>query len=45
MTVLMADDRIMGIGEPGAITRRLSWRYAFGGLDHLWIEPREKEHQ
>ncbi len=38
MSALMADERIMGIGEPGAITRRLSWRYAFGGLEHLWIE-------
>ena len=43
MTVLMADERIMGIGEPGAITQRMSWRYAFGGLEHLWVEPEGEE--
>jgi peptide/nickel transport system substrate-binding protein len=37
MTVLMADERLMGIGEPGAITGRMSWRHAFGGLEHLWV--------
>ena len=44
MGVLMADDRLMGIGEPGAITRRMSWRYMFGGLEHLWVETEEDEH-
>ena len=37
MTVLMADERLMGIGEPGTIVLRMSWRYAFGGLEHLWV--------
>jgi peptide/nickel transport system substrate-binding protein len=35
--VLMADERLMGIGEPGTIVRRMSWRHAFGGLEHLWV--------
>ncbi len=38
VTVLMADERLMGIGEPGTIVRRMSWRYLFGGLEHLWVE-------
>jgi len=37
MDVLMADERLMGIGEPGTIVRRMSWRHAFGGLEHLWV--------
>ena len=41
MTMLVADERIKGIGEPGAITRRMSWRHAFGGLEHLWTENKE----
>lgn len=44
MTVLMADERIMGIGQPGAITRRMSWRHAFGGLEHLWLETKGDEY-
>jgi ABC-type transport system substrate-binding protein len=43
MTVLMADERIMGIGEPGGITQRMSWRHAFGGLEHLWVEHEGEE--
>ncbi len=43
ITVLMADEQIMGIGQPGAITRRMSWRYAFGGLEHLWLETKASE--
>lgn len=43
VTVLAADERIMGIGEAGAITHRMTWRHAFGGLEHLWIEAEEKE--
>lgn len=35
---LMADERLMGIGEPGTIVRRMSWRHAFGGLEHLWVD-------
>ena len=35
--VLMADERLMGIGAPGTIVRRMSWRHAFGGLEHLWV--------
>ena len=38
MHVLMADERLMGIGEPGTIVRRMSWRHAFGGLEHLWVD-------
>lgn len=37
MKVLMADERLIGIGEPGTIVRRMSWRYAFGGLEHLRV--------
>jgi peptide/nickel transport system substrate-binding protein len=44
MAVLIADERLKGIGEPGAITRRMSWRYAFGGLEDLWIETTGDEH-
>jgi peptide/nickel transport system substrate-binding protein len=42
LTVLMADERIMGIGEPGTIVRRMSWRHAFGGLEHLWLADEER---
>jgi peptide/nickel transport system substrate-binding protein len=38
MSLLVADERLKGIGEPGAITRRMLWRHAFGGLPHLWVE-------
>jgi peptide/nickel transport system substrate-binding protein len=38
MTVLAADRRIRGFGEPGTVVRRMSWRHAFGGLGHLWVE-------
>ncbi len=38
MSILMADERLMGIGEPNTIVRRMSWRYAFGGLEHLWVD-------
>jgi len=41
LTVLMADNRLMGIGEPGTIVRRMSWRHAFGGLEHLWVADEE----
>lgn len=44
MTVLVADDRIKGIGEAGGYTRRMSWRYAFGGLEGLWIETNGDKH-
>ncbi len=37
VTAIMADERLMGIGEPGTIVRRMSWRHAFGGLEHLWV--------
>lgn len=37
MKVLMADERLIGIGEPGTTVRRMSWRYAFGGLEHLRV--------
>ncbi len=35
--VLVADARLMGFGEPGTIMRRMTWRHAFGGLEHLWV--------
>ena len=44
VTLLVADERLKGIGEPGAMTRRMSWRHAFGGLEHLWIEIKGDEH-
>ncbi len=37
MNMLVADRRIMGIGEPGTIVQRMTWRYAFGGLEYLWV--------
>ncbi len=37
VTVLVADEGIAGIGEPGTIVRRMSWRHAFGGLPHLTV--------
>ena len=41
MSMLVADERLMGIGEPGAVTQRMSWRNAFGGLEYLWIVEEE----
>jgi peptide/nickel transport system substrate-binding protein len=41
LRVLVADRRIMGFGEPGTIVRRMAWRHAFGGLEHLWIADEE----
>jgi peptide/nickel transport system substrate-binding protein len=43
MTVLIADERLIGIGKPGAITRRMSWRHKFGGLQHLQVKTKEDE--
>ena len=40
--VLVADEGIMGIGEPGTIVRRMSWRHAFGGLQYLRIRGDER---
>jgi len=37
MSVLIADERLMGIGDHGMIVRRMAWRHAFGGLEHLWV--------
>lgn len=42
MHVLVADEGIMGIGEPGTIVRRMSWRHAFGGLQYLRIRGDER---
>jgi peptide/nickel transport system substrate-binding protein len=41
LSVLVADERIEGFGEPGTIVPRMSWRHAFGGLEHLWIADEE----
>ena len=37
LSVLAADKRLEGIGVPGSIVRRMSWRHAFGGLEHLRV--------
>jgi ABC-type transport system substrate-binding protein len=37
VSVLVADRRLQGLGEPGTIVGRMSWRHAFGGLEHLSV--------
>ncbi len=37
VSVIAADRRIQGFGDPGMIVQRMSWRHAFGGLEHLSI--------
>jgi peptide/nickel transport system substrate-binding protein len=37
ISVIAADRRLQGLGDPGMIVQRMSWRHAFGGLEHLRI--------
>lgn len=37
-STMIAHRRIRGLGEPGSIIPRASWRWPYGGLEDLWIE-------